>query len=215
MRTRAGGRHCLTAIALGAGVRQDAHFFILIQWRKGKTKAMEKILQVGIITSTHGLKGEVKVFPTTDDPGRFKKLKEVILDEKKGQRKAEVESVKFFKQFVILKFKGMDDISDVERLRQVGLYVTRENAVKLKQDEYFIADLIGMTVENEDGKALGTLKDVIQTGANDVYDVTMEDGKSLLIPAIRDCILEVDVEAARMRVHLLPGLLELNEGKKS
>ena len=189
--------------------------FILIQWRKGKTKAMEKILQVGIITSTHGLKGEVKVFPTTDDPGRFKKLKEVILDEKKGQRKAEVESVKFFKQFVILKFKGMDDISDVERLRQVGLYVTRENAVKLKKDEYFIADLIGMTVENEDGKALGTLKDVIQTGANDVYDVTMEDGKSLLIPAIRDCILEVDVEAARMRVHLLPGLLELNEGKKS
>ena len=172
-------------------------------------------MQVGIITSTHGLKGEVKVFPTTDDPGRFKKLKEVILDEKKGQRKAEVESVKFFKQFVILKFKGMDDISDVERLRQVGLYVTRENAVKLKKDEYFIADLIGMTVENEDGKALGTLKDVIQTGANDVYDVTMEDGKSLLIPAIRDCILEVDVEAARMRVHLLPGLLELNEGKKS
>lgn len=176
---------------------------------------MEKILQVGIITSTHGLKGEVKVFPTTDDPRRFKKLKEVILDEKKGQRKAEVENVKFFKQFVILKFKGMDDISDVEKLRQVGLYVTRENAVKLKKDEYFIADLIGMTVEDEDGRLLGTLKDVIQTGANDVYDVTMEDGKSLLIPAIRDCILEVDVEAARMRVHLLPGLLELNEGKKS
>lgn len=176
---------------------------------------MEKILQVGIITATHGLKGEVKVYPTTDDPRRFKKLKEVILDEKKGQRILEVESVKFFKQFVILKFKGLDDISDVEKMRQVGLYVTRENAVKLKKGEYFIADLIGMTVENEDGSILGVLKDVIATGANDVYDVTMEDGRSLLIPAIRDCILDVNVEEARMRVHLLDGLLELNGDKKA
>ena len=108
---------------------------------------------------------------------------------------------------VILKFKGLDDIDDVQRLRRGTLYVTRENAVRLKRNEYFIADLIGMRVENEDGSELGTLQDVITTGANDVYDVRLADGRQLLIPAIRDCILEVDVEAGRMRVHLLDGLL--------
>lgn len=170
---------------------------------------MEQRFQVGIITSSHGLRGEVKVYPTTDDPGRFRKLKQVILEKGKDVRHLEIEGVKFFKQFVILKFRGLDDISDVEHLRQAGLYVERKDAVKLKRDEFFIADLIGMRVEAEDGSALGTLKDVISTGANDVYDVTLEDGKSLLIPAIRECILEVDVVNARMKVHLLEGLLDM------
>lgn len=170
---------------------------------------MEQRFQVGIITSSHGLRGEVKVYPTTDDLGRFRKLKQVILEKGKDVRHLEIEGVKFFKQFVILKFRGLDDISDVEHLRQAGLYVERKDAVKLKRDEFFIADLIGMRVEAEDGSALGTLKDVISTGANDVYDVTLEDGKSLLIPAIRECILEVDVVNARMKVHLLEGLLDM------
>lgn len=169
---------------------------------------MEQRLQVGIITATHGLKGEVKVYPTTDDPARFRRLKEVILDTGREVRVLQVEGVKFFKQFVILKFKGIDDINDVEKYRQAGLYVTRENAVRLKKDEFFIADLIGMQVETEDGAPLGILKDVISTGANDVYDITLSNGKSLLIPAIKECILEVDVEEARMRVHLLDGLLD-------
>lgn len=169
---------------------------------------MEQRLQVGIITATHGLKGEVKVYPTTDDPARFRRLKEVILDTGREVRVLQVEGVKFFKQFVILKFKGIDDINDVEKYRQASLYVTRENAVRLKKDEFFIADLIGMQVETEDGAPLGILKDVISTGANDVYDITLSNGKSLLIPAIKECILEVDVEDARMRVHLLDGLLD-------
>ena len=168
---------------------------------------MEQRLQVGVITATHGLKGEVKVFPTTDDPSRFRRLKEVILDTGKEERVLQIEGVKFFKQMVILKFKGLDDIDDVQRLRRGTLFVTRENAVRLKRNEYFIADLIGMRVENEDGSELGTLQDVITTGANDVYDVRLADGRQLLIPAIWDCILEVDVEAGRMRVHLLDGLL--------
>lgn len=168
---------------------------------------MEQKLQVGIITATHGLKGEVKVYPTTDDPGRFRRLKKVILDNGKVSVDLEIESVKYFKQFVILKFKGLDDIEQVEKYRKASLYVTRDNAVRLKKDEFFIADLIDMKVVNEDGSPLGTLRDVITTGANDVYEVALDEGGTVLIPAIKECIL--DVENAVMRVHLLEGLLDL------
>lgn len=171
---------------------------------------MEQKLQVGIITATHGLKGEVKVYPTTDDPGRFRRLKKVILDNGKVSVDLEIESVKYFKQFVILKFKGLDDIEQVEKYRKASLYVTRDNAVRLKKDEFFIADLIDMKVVNEDGSPLGTLRDVYTTGANDVYEVAFPEGGTVLIPAIKECILEVDVENAVMRVHLLEGLLDLH-----
>ena len=164
---------------------------------------MEDLLQVGIITSTHGVRGEVKVYPTTDDPRRFRRLKEVVLDTGKEKMNLEIEGVKFFKQFVILKFKGLDNINDIEKYRQKSLYVTRKNAVRLQRDEYFIADLIGLKVQDEDGKELGTVKDVIETGANDVYEVEMADGKSLLLPAIKQCILNVDVENGTMQVHVL------------
>lgn len=170
---------------------------------------MEQKLQVGIITATHGLKGEVKVYPTTDDPGRFRRLKKVILDNGKVSVDLEIESVKYFKQFVILKFKGLDDIEQVEKYRKASLYVTRDNVVRLKKDEFFIADLIDMKVVNEDGSPLGTLRDVITTGANDVYEVVLDEGGTVLIPAIKECILDVDVENAVMRVHLLEGLLDL------
>lgn len=170
---------------------------------------MEDLLQVGIITSTHGVRGEVKVYPTTDDPRRFRRLKEVVLDTGREKMNLEIEGVKFFKQFVILKFKGMDNINDIEKYRQKSLYVTRKNAVRLQRDEYFIADLIGLKVQDEDGKELGTVKDVIETGANDVYEVEMADGKSLLLPAIKQCILNVDVENGTMQVHVLEGLLDL------
>ena len=170
---------------------------------------MEDLLQVGIITSTHGVRGEVKVYPTTDDPRRFRRLKEVVLDTGKEKMNLEIEGVKFFKQFVILKFKGLDNINDIEKYRQKSLYVTRKNAVRLQRDEYFIADLIGMKVQDEDGKELGTVKDVIETGANDVYEVEMADGKSLLLPAIKQCILNVDVENGTMQVHVLEGLLDV------
>lgn len=170
---------------------------------------MEDLLQVGIITSTHGVRGEVKVYPTTDDPRRFRRLKEVVLDTGREKLNLEIEGVKFFKQFVILKFKGLDNINDIEKYRQKSLYVTRKNAVRLQKDEYFIADLIGLKVQDEDGKELGTVKDVIETGANDVYEVEMADGKSLLLPAIKQCILKVDVENGTMQVHVLEGLLDL------
>lgn len=168
---------------------------------------MEDYLQVGVISSTHGLNGEVKVFPTTDDVNRFKQLKEVILDTGKEEMILEIERVKFFKQFAILKFKGLDHINDIEKYKGKSLLVTRENAVKLKENEYFIADMLGMGVFTVDGKQLGILSDVLETGANDVYVVETEDKKELLLPAIKECILMVDIQNRRMDVHLMEGLV--------
>ncbi len=169
---------------------------------------MDELLQVGIITSTHGVRGEVKVYPTTDDARRFKRLKEVILDTGKEKLTMEVEGVKFFKQMVILKFKGIDTLNDVEGYRQKSLYVTRANAVRLSKDEYFVADLIGINVFDEENNQLGTLEDVLSTGANDVYEIKLLNGKELLLPAIKQCILKVDVEQSYMQVHVLDGLME-------
>ena len=172
---------------------------------------MEELLQVGVITTTHGVHGEVKVFPTTDDPARFKKLKQVILDTGKDKIELEIAGVKFFKNLVILKFKGIDDINDVEKYRKKSLYVTRENAVKLKKNEYFIADLIGLKVSSDEGEDLRQISDVLQTGANDVYVISKDGADELLVPAIRECIKNVDVEGGTMEIHLLPGLREANQ----
>ena len=169
---------------------------------------MEQMLRGGVITSTHGVRGEVKVFPTTDDAKRFKTLKKVILD---GREPLElsIEQVKFFKNMVILKFKGYDNINDVETWRQRDLLISRDQAVELKEDEYFITDLIGLTIVNEEEAVLGRVKDVLETGANDVYVVELTGGKELLLPAIKDCILNVDLEGGRMKVHVLDGLMDL------
>lgn len=166
---------------------------------------MEQFLQVGVISSTHGIRGEVKVFPTTNDPGRFQKLKKVLLTTEKEQIPLEIQNVRFSKQFVIVKFKGIDHINDIEKYKGSQLLVAREDAVKLEKDEYYIADLLGMEVVTDEGEK-GVLKDVIETGANEVYVIAFETSGEVLIPAIRDCILDVDVEAGKMQVHLLEGL---------
>lgn len=168
---------------------------------------MNDELQVGVITQTHGIRGEVKVFPTTDDANRFKKLKEVILDTGRERLSMEIEGVKFFKQFVILKFKGYDSINDVERYRQGKLFVTRDNAVRLKKDEYFVADMIGMRVVTDEGEDFGVLKEVLATGANDVYVVSRKDGEEVLLPAIKECVRHMDMDGHVMEVHIMDGLL--------
>ena len=167
---------------------------------------MEDMLQVGVITQTHGIKGEVKVFPTTDDAQRFKKLKKVTLDNGRERRELEITSVKFFKNLVILKFKGIDDINDVEKYKKASLFVSREDAVPLEENEYFIADLIGLKVISDEGEELGTLDDVLQTGANDVYVVKNDKGEEILVPAIKDCVKNVDIKGGEITLHLLPGL---------
>jgi len=170
---------------------------------------MEEFLRVGILCSTHGIHGEVKVLPTTDDKNRFTSLKQVILDTGKEQLALEVEQVKYFKQYAILKFKGIDTIDQIERYRGKDLLVTRENAIELEEGEYFITDLIGLKVISEEGEELGVLKDVLQTGANDVYVVERENAKDLLLPAIKQCILKTDLENKTITVHLLDGLMDL------
>ena len=154
----------------------------------------------------HGIRGEVKVFPTTDDPRRFEELSSILLDTGKELCELEIQRVKYFKQFVILKFRDVDDINEIEPYKGKSLYVTRDMAVPLEENEYYIADLIGMDVFLEDGSLFGRIKDVLETGANDVYIVQTQE-KEVLIPAIKDCILQVDVESNKMVIHLMKGLV--------
>ena len=143
---------------------------------------MEKYLRVGVITSPHGVRGEVKVYPTTDDVMRFKKLDKVILDLGRGEtRELKIRQVKFFKNMVILKFDGVDTMNEVEGWRQKDLLITRDQAIPLEEDEFFITDLIGLNVVTDEGETLGTLTDVMETGANDVYCVKTPEGKELLL----------------------------------
>lgn len=169
---------------------------------------MEQYLRVGVISSTHGLKGEVKVFPTTEEPERFRRLKKVFLDTGKEYMPLKVKGVKFFKNQVILKFEEFQDINEVEPYRGKDLLVERDQAIPLEENENFIVDLIDMDVFSDTGERLGILRDVLQTGANDVYVVETDEGKEILLPAIPSCILEADVDQARMRVHIPEGLLE-------
>ena len=171
---------------------------------------MDDLFRVGVIANTHGVRGEVKVFPTTDAPERFKVIKTVILDAKREKITLEIQSAKFFKNLVIVKFKGIDDINNIEKYKGCDLYVTRENATPLNEGEYYIADLIDMLVVDEEGNELGILDDVLQTGANDVFVVKLkESGKELLLPNIPSCVLNVDLDDRKVTVHVLDGLYDL------
>ncbi|SFR99236.1 ribosome maturation factor RimM [Anaeromicropila populeti] len=167
-------------------------------------------LRVGVISNTHGIRGEVKVYPTTDDVKRFKQLKEVILDTGTEQLVLEIQAVRFFKNMAILKFKGIDSINDIEKYKGKDLLVTRENAVELEEGEYFICDVIDSRVITEEGEEFGVLKDVLTTGANDVYVVETMEGKEVLLPVIKECILDINIESKIVTVHILPGLLDIN-----
>ena len=167
---------------------------------------MIDMFRVGVITQPHGVRGEMKVFPTTDDPRRFEDLDTVILDTGKEKRNLTIQSVKYQKNLVILKCKEVNDRNEVELLRKAELYVTRDQAVELEEGEYFIADLLGCKVVSDVGEDLGVLDDVLQTGANDVYSVKKKGEKELLIPVIPQCVLNVDIEKKEILVHLWEGL---------
>lgn len=168
---------------------------------------MEDLLKVGVITTTHGVRGEVKVYPTTDGPERFLELEYVLLDIGRELRRLEIKNVKFFKNLVILKFDGVDNINDIEKYKGRDLWIPREEGSELSEDEYYIADLLGMTVVLEDGTEFGTLKDVMETGANDVYIIDSKDHGEVLLPAIKECILDVDIDKNIMTIHLMKGLV--------
>ena len=165
--------------------------------------------QVGVIASTHGLSGEVNVFPTTEDPNRFKKLKKVTLHTQRGEEiLLDVERARFFKKFVILKFKQFNNINDVEKFKGCELTIDRKDALKLEPGEFYCADLMGSSVFDEDGNELGVITDVLQTGANDVYEMKrIDNGENVYIPAIKDCVKEVNVDEKKMIIHVIEGLL--------
>lgn len=168
---------------------------------------MEDFFRVGVIANTHGIRGEVKIFPTTDDVKRFDYLKEAFIDAGKEKIKVEVSHVRYFKNLVIVKFKDIDNINDIEKYKGKDLLVTRENALPLEEGEYYLADIIGADVYTEDGTLFGSLEDVIETGANLVYSVK-HDGKEVLLPVIDDCVKEVNVDEKKVIVHIMKGLLD-------
>lgn len=172
---------------------------------------MQEKLRVGTVVTTHGLKGEVKVYPTTDDPDRFYDLEKVWLDRSgsmENMLQLEVQNVRFFKNLAIVKFKDYDNIDDVLPFRKGELYVDRADAIPLAEGEYFIGDIIGCRVLDEDDKELGTVKEFLETGANDVM-LVKTSGKDLMIPYCDPFILEKAPEEGYIRVHLIPGLLDL------
>lgn len=163
-------------------------------------------VSAGTITSTHGIRGEVKVYPTVDDPDRFSSFGKVLLSNGKTEVEAEIENVKYFKNLVIVKFRGIDDINDVMKYRRWNILVTREDAADLQEGQYFEVDIIGLKVVTDDDREIGKITEILHTGANDVYTVKGASGKEILIPAIQQCILNVDLENGVMKVHLLNGM---------
>lgn len=170
---------------------------------------MEDMLRIGVITTTHGIRGEVKVYPTTDDVNRFKDTDEVVLVTKSGNMTLHVEGVKFFKNLVILKFKEFNNINDVEGFRKCDIMVTRENALPLEEGQYFLCDAIGATVYNEEDETeIGRVKDYMETGANDVFIIETKDGNEVLFPIIDECIKDVDTENGKIIAHVMKGLMD-------
>lgn len=171
---------------------------------------METMFTVGKIVNTHGVKGELKIVPTTDDPKRFKKLKEIYV-ERKELKKYNIEAVRFHKAFVLLKLEGIDDMNAAELLKGSTLKIDRKDSLPLKKDEYYISDLYDLGVyTEEDERYLGDIVDIIYTGSNDVYVVkNPETKKELLLPAIKQVVKVVNIEEGKMIVHLLEGLEDL------
>ena len=170
---------------------------------------MLEYLEIGKIVNTHGVKGELKVFPLTDNPERYKKLKGAYISDAQGNMVYhEFMQVRFFKNFVLLTLKDITDMNQAEGLKNKILLVNRKDAVKLPEDTYFICDLIGCDIYENNSK-IGTIGDVLQTGSNDVYVIKRENLKDLLLPAIKDVILNVDIDSGRIDVKLLKGLEDL------
>ena len=168
---------------------------------------MEKYFEIGKITGTHGIRGTMRVFPTTQDPTRFEKLKEVTVEIRGKQEVFHVQKVAYQKNMILLTLKEINDINVAELYKNGRILIPDAVAIPLEEDEYYTRDLYGLQVVTDEGEELSELVKIYETGANDVYAVKKDpQEKELLIPAIKDCIRKVDIEAGVMTVHLLEGL---------
>ena len=167
---------------------------------------MQEYFEVGQIVNTFGIKGQLKVKPFTDDMERFEELKTVYICKKNEMKKVEIEDVKYNKQCVLLKVKGIEDLTEAEKYKGLFLKIDRKDAKTLPKDTYFIADILGLEVYTDEGELLGKVDDIFPTGANDVYVVKNELGKQILLPSIPEVIKEIDLEKGKVIVHLIEGL---------
>ena len=168
---------------------------------------MTKYLEIGQIVNTFGIKGEVKINPFTDDIKRFDKLKTIYIENKKVKKEYKIENVKYHKNMVIMKIKDIDTIEQAEELRNAYILIDREDEEPLEDGIYYIVDLIGLEVYTDEGKLLGKVDDIFNTGSNDIYVVKNEFGKQVLLPGIPDVLKQVDLEHKKITVHLIPGLI--------
>ena len=168
---------------------------------------MKKKLEVGQIVNTFGIKGFVKVYPYVNDVTRFNNLKYVYAKSKKEEKKLEIEEVKYQKNMVLLKFKGVETVEEAEKLRNNYLEIDRSDAIPLEEGEFFIADLIGLKVFLDTGEELGILEDIYNTGCKDIYVVKDKLGKSYLLPYIDEVIKKIDLDNSKIIVHIIEGLI--------
>ena len=166
---------------------------------------MVEYFEIGHISNTHGLKGEMKVRPFTEDKKRYEELKKILINIKDEYKEYDIESVRYQKDIVLLKLKGVDDIDAAEKLKNRYISIAREDAKNLQNNEYFIADLIGSEIfQNEE--LIGILDDVFTAGASDVYVIKRKGKKDLLLPALKSIIKNVNVENKRIDVEIPRGL---------
>ncbi|OGO86340.1 MAG: 16S rRNA processing protein RimM [Clostridiales bacterium GWD2_32_59] len=169
---------------------------------------MNKYFTIGKIVNTQGLRGDLRAVTYTDDISRFELLDYVLLEDANDMSltKYQIEKVWYNKSFVVLKFKGIDSMTDAEKLKSFDIKIPEELGIKLEEDEYYIRDLFDVEVYDENNNILGKLTDVLNTGSNDVYVVSSKEKGELLLPAIKECIIKIDIENKKMLVHVMEGL---------
>lgn len=168
---------------------------------------MERYLEIGQIVNTFGIKGQVKVNPFTEDIKKFDKLNEIYVEKKKELQLFQIENVNYNKHTIILKLKGIDTIEQAEEYRNCYIKIDREKEEKLPEGVYYIVDLLGLDVYTDEGKLLGKVDDIYNTGSNDIYVVKDELGKQILLPGIEEVLKQVDLENKKIIVHIINGLI--------
>lgn len=168
---------------------------------------MDKYFEIGQIVNTNGLKGLVKVKPFTDDIKEFETFESIYVQKKNELIEFKIEAVKYAKQMVLLKLEGINDIDSAEALRNLYIKVSRDALPELQENSYYIVDLLECEVVTVAGEFLGKMDDIFSTGSNDVYVVKNEEGKQILLPAIKEVIKNIDIPNKKITVKLMEGLI--------